>query len=262
MLLVQHLVNMRIKTLSKKIKEICSILTNITRGTIVIAHRSDGTRFFQSINGKKKYLNKNDQPTIISLARKYYYTRLQKELMKQNANLKEALNLIKKAEEAPTAEEIYNSLPEEIKALTKINELDNNFAKEWQALKYIRKSVPQELPFYSAKNEHVRSKSELIIANALKEQNIPYHYECPLDLEDQTIHPDFTILNKRTREIYIWEHFGMLDDKEYSIKALKKLELYITNNYLPNKNLIITYETSVAPLSTQTVENKIAEFLK
>ena len=252
----------KIKTNKKKLSEISLALSTMKDGNIVIKHRNNVTRFFQSINGCKKYLNKNDKTIIISLARKKYYTKLQAGLIEQNKNLEKALKYIARAENEPTAEEIYNSLPEEIKELVNIDELDNNFATQWQAITYKRKKVPEELPFYTAKNEHVRSKSELIIANALKAHDIPYHYECPITLDEEPIHPDFTVLNKRTREIYIWEHFGRMDDKEYCIKTLNKIELYIANEFLLGKNLIFTYETSETPLNTQTVENKIAEFLK
>ncbi len=262
MLMVHQLIGARVKTNKKRINELSVALSNVAEGSLLILHRDKAIRFLQYSNGTKKYLNKKNKDTIISLAKKLYYSSLQKELISQGEKLQQVLNIITDLQLAPTADAIYNSMPEEIKELISKDELDNNFANQWQSIKYSRMPVSEDLPFYTAKNEHVRSKSELIIANALKEHDIPYHYECPLDLKERTVHPDFTILNKRTREIYIWEHFGMLDDKEYSIKALNKLELYIVNNYIPNRNLIITYETSEAPLSTQTVANKIAEFLK
>ena len=43
--------------------------------------------------------------------------------------------------------------------------------------------------------------------NDLKEKhNVPYHYEAPLYLKGRgIIHPDFTVLNIRTRQEYYWE---------------------------------------------------------
>ena len=56
--------------------------------------------------------------------------------------------------------------------------------------------------YYTYKGERVRSKSEMIIANELFRNNIPYKYELPIELENWnkkvTIYPDFTVLNKRT----------------------------------------------------------------
>ena len=42
-------------------------------------------------------------------------------------------------------------------------------------------------------------------------------------LSNRIIHPDFTVLNVRTREILYWEHLGMMDNKEYIESALAKI---------------------------------------
>ena len=48
-------------------------------------------------------------------------------------------------------------------------------------------------------------------------RNIPYRYEFPLTLKDGNIyHPDFLCLNVRTRQEYIWEHFGLMDNPDYA----------------------------------------------
>ena len=44
------------------------------------------------------------------------------------------------------------------------------------------------------------------------------------------ITPDFVLLNKRTRQEFYFEHFGMMDNPEYSSKAIHKIEMY--QNYL------------------------------
>ena len=46
--------------------------------------------------------------------------------------------------------------------------------------------------------------------NDLKEKhNVPNHYEAPLYLKGRgIIHPDFTVLNIRTRQEYYWEPYG------------------------------------------------------
>ena len=68
----------------------------------------------------------------------------------------------------------------------------------------------------TAKGEYVSSKSEKIIADTLTKNNINYVYELPLRLKGYgTVKPDFTVLNKRTRQEYVWEHFGMMDGNVY-----------------------------------------------
>ncbi len=257
----KQLLEKQIKKLNAKIKEIQTILESSSPGQLTITNSNNHKRFYQSNNGSKKYLNKNDKKIISSLAQKKYLSRLQKILIKNTTILKKALSLIERVNIGQEVELVYNKLPQEIRKLVIKDELDNNFARRWQAIKYKRKTVSEQIPFYTEKNEHVRSKSEIIIANALNKREIPYHNECKLKLGDITLHPDFTILNKRTREIYIWEHFGMMDNAEYSSTVLVKLECYALNNYYMGKNLIITYESSEGSLNTKTIENLINKFL-
>ena len=82
---------------------------------------------------------------------------------------------------------------------------------------------PEGLTQKTENGELVRSKSEVLIANYLLHANVPYIYELPIVLDNRIIHPDFTVLNVRTREILYWEHLGMMDNKEYIESALAKI---------------------------------------
>ena len=113
--------------------------------------------------------------------------------------------------------------------------------------------------YLTARGERVRSKSEIIIADTLFRLKIPYRYEYPLNLkntkgEKLTLYPDFTCLNLRTRREFYWEHFGMMDNSEYSENVVQKLHLYEQNGIIPGKNLIITMETSTIPINTKQIE--------
>lgn len=152
---------------------------------------------------------------------------------------------------------------------------DEQYADAWLKVEYRRKKFPDNAPpFFTENNEHVRSKSEKIIADALKAMGVPYRYEFPLLMDknaDDTdfpdydfcrLHPDFYCLNLRTREEFAWEHFGMMDDPEYASRAAEKLQLYIENGFFPGKNLIITMETTKKPLSSKTLKSIIKTYLK
>ncbi len=144
---------------------------------------------------------------------------------------------------------------------------DNFFAEQWQNVSYEKKTFPEDsTPFSTSRDELVRSKSELIIAETLKRMNIPYRYEFPLQLTSETgrlitIHPDFMCLNVKNRKEYFWEHFGMMDNPEYAEQAVQKLNLYALNGFLPGENLIITTETRQQPISTKVIEKIIRDFL-
>ena len=106
-----------------------------------------------------------------------------------------------------------------------------------------------------------RSKSEAIIGTQLERSNIDYHYEPRLDLGFRVVYPDFAIFIPESRKVIFWEHFGLVDDPEYMMAALRKIDDYIKAGYYPGINLIITYETREQPLTIIAVNNKIREIL-
>ena len=155
---------------------------------------------------------------------------------------------------------------------------DSQYAARWQNQPYRKKKITDDNQKLTTDNgELVRSKSEVIIANLLKSNNVPYRYEYPLVIareeggEDSAsvgdedyceFHPDFYCLNVRTRQEYAWEHLGMMDDESYAARAVEKLALYSANGYFPGKNLIITMETKKSQISSQEITRLINEYLK
>lgn len=111
-------------------------------------------------------------------------------------------------------------------------------------------------PIYSTvKGERVRSKSEVIIANLLYQNNISYEYEKKLEYEKgKWLEPDFTITLTDGRELY-WEHLGMLGVEDYDNRWLQKQDIY--DKYFPGK-LIVTYEGATITESALDIINKIS----
>ena len=139
---------------------------------------------------------------------------------------------------------------------------DEKFVENWEAVIYQPMKFKELTPeYYTDKGERVRSKSEILIANALKKHHIPYRYEYPLGLKgDITLHPDFTVLNVKKRQELYWEHFGRMDDEKYARGAANKMKTYIENGIIPNIDLITTYETKEHPLDYETIEKVIKEY--
>ena len=136
---------------------------------------------------------------------------------------------------------------------TKISNLS-----DWTTTPYEKNTNhPEGLKFKTINGYYVRSKSELIIANILISNNIPFRYECALNLGGVTIYPDFTIMHPKTKQIFYWEHFGMIDNPSYASGANSKLHTYISNEIYPTINLITTYETKGYPLNISMVEEII-----
>ena len=150
---------------------------------------------------------------------------------------------------------------------------DQAYASAWLKVEYRHKKIPEDTPpLFTDNNEQVRSKSEVIIANTLKASGVPYRYEFPLGIDKNAevsgnsdfchLHPDFYCLNLRTRQEFVWEHFGMMDDPDYAARATEKLGLYAENGFFPGKNLIITMESSAKPLSSKLLKRVIQTYLK
>ncbi|WDU78840.1 RecQ family ATP-dependent DNA helicase [Lysinibacillus sp. G01H] len=108
--------------------------------------------------------------------------------------------------------------------------------------------------YTTEKGDKVRSKSEVIIANALFNKNVPYEYEkALLTPNGKQMSPDFTIkLNEKT---YFLEHIGMLNNEQYSERWLEKRKLY--DEYY-KENLLITYESPNLATDILTLINKLS----
>ena len=212
------------------------------------------------------YLSKDNSKIITALAEKKYLTLLKNKAEKELKLLTQfRQNFVQ-----PPLSDIFDSLLPQYRNLVLPKYVsDDDYAKLWLSLPFTpldREDSKADLT--TLNHETVRSKSELIIANLLHDRRASYKYECPLVLNDYgkfhqtvTYYPDFTVLNKRTRKIYYWEHLGMMDDPEYVRKNMIKLETYLLNGIYPGIDLIITWESSSHPLSTKVVEKIINEYL-
>lgn len=111
----------------------------------------------------------------------------------------------------------------------------------------------------------VRSKSEVIIADALTSQGVEYQYEAPFIGFDGTQRlPDFTIDYAATGETFVWEHLGMLSVEKYRHSWERKLEWYARSGVLPladgggdRATLIVTTDDSLGGIDSASVHAMI-----
>ena len=214
-----------------------------------------------------KYLPHSQETLARQLAQKDYDVRLIKQLQKEIDTLQ---NYLKHAGGGRAISELYDSLcPARRALITPVTLTDEQYAANWQEVSWAGRPFSPDTPLLlTARGERVRSKSEIIIADTLFRHKIPYRYEYPLQVHRTsssggtiTLHPDFLCLNTRTRTELYWEHFGLMDDPDYSANAAGKLRLYTENGILSGRDLIITMETQREPLSTRSIEKLIEGFL-
>ena len=211
-----------------------------------------------------KYVSKKKMDFIHGVAQREYYEKLVPILETHIGRMNE----VQKMYEEQLIENCYEELCGARKELVTpaIDSLDRKI-HQFMEEKFEGGKFEEEdhTEFYSVKGERVRSKSELIIADELYRYHVPYHYEKPLILEDWgkeiIVRPNFTVMNPSNGKIYIYEHFGMMDNAAYVEKNIAKLDLYEKNGFLIGKNLILTHETSKKPLVVGVVDNYIENFL-
>lgn len=112
----------------------------------------------------------------------------------------------------------------------------------------------------------VRSKSELLIAEALHASGMPFEYEKALTLGGVTRYPDFTLEDDISGRVVYWEHLGMLDRDEYRRSWERKQTWYATNEIYPasmakpgSPILVTTSDSSTQGIDMVSVRKLIAE---
>lgn len=264
-----------IKLLRQKEKELMEMivyaeefLRKAPQGTLRINHNKNTDQYYWRTDPKDtegKYIKKNNEKLIKDLAQKDYAQRLQTLAKRDLEKLQYLLATYKPYE----AVNIYEKLSlSRRRLITPYVLSEEEFVKQWEQENQVinkldcRNEKADSFGIITEKGEIVRSKSEKILADKLYMMQIPYIYELPLYLEGYGyIKPDFTVLNRKNRKMYYWEHFGLMDQADYCEKAILKLELFERNHIFQGKNLIVTYETNKHPLNTRIVGELITEFL-
>ena len=243
--------------LAKRMQE---FIKNAPKERLRIRKKGTHYQYYLEKNTKRTYIPKKNLETAKKLAQRDYYKKLLPGVIK---NLK-AMKLFFKDYNADKLEQSYSNLSAARRQLVQPIFLDNEtYAQAWQAKNYERKKDAPDGSFLTLKNEQVRSKSEIIIANLLNSKKIPYHYEYPVKLSSGAIiYPDFFCLNKRTRQEFYWEHCGKMDDPDYTERMIQRIADYSKIGIIPGKNLILSFETGKTPLETKAVEGLIEAYLQ
>lgn len=261
---INKIMSAREKQLEKIRQKKMSQISMFPEGRLEISyHHKNKVQYYRKLSTMDRgtYIKVKDKDLAINLAQKDYDQKVLKSIDKEL----QAIKKFKSSFPKTTAEQVYEKLHRERQKLVDpINLPDDEFLKQWEEFKYKGKGFDDNMPeLYTDKNERVRSKSEVIIADSLYKANIPYRYECPLELiNGLVIYPDFTLLNTKTRENVYWEHLGMMDDANYAEKAIQKINTYMQNGIYLGKNLLVTFETRNNPINHRTIDVIISAYLK
>lgn len=223
----------------------------VLRGTTENAFRYYVRKTPQDKYGE--YLNKTKENDKRIYARKKYLQALIKNIKAEISDLQKVISL----HTGDSIIDTYNQFSQGvIGKIRPVNIDDETYVNNWKMEKYVGLGFDEndKSAHYSDKNERMRSKSEVLIANTLNRLNIPYKYECPIEyIPGKNIYPDFTILDIRRRKVIYWEHLGRMGDVSYVSKNLWKLEEYKKLDIYLGVNLFITTESMTGALGRNEI---------
>jgi len=256
----------RKKALEKELATLQNYLDSAPEGTLISRQKSIGQykyyNYRLSPDGKKKetYIPQSNAVLAEKLACKAYAAKRLSDCKKELRILSDYLSFYGSEKEA---DRFLKAHPGAAKLILPLVEHLDAYAKQWQEAPYIRSEIHPEDLIYPTLNPNlkVRSKSEGDIYGRLVFFQVPRRYEEQIIINGIAIHPDFTCLNVRTREVFYWEHQGAWDKLDYVHKLPGREDQYRMAGIIPWKNLIITTETKNQPLDINWVDTLIQYFL-
>lgn len=231
-------------------------------GNLVFRKSKKRTMYYRYTDSRTplEYISPSNTAILAPLAQKRYDKQVLKTAKERKELVDRFIEELEKLTDMEDLAHIYKDLPQELKVLVKPHlDDDETFKQHWLSKNFGHNTMKNNTGNYTRKGEHVRSKSELIIADRLYSKGVPYHYEPIIDpMEGHAqLSPDFLILNTKTRKNYVWEHLGRMDDPNYRAENLWKLEQYANAGFIQGVNMIVTHESSNHPLNTRLVDKII-----
>ena len=251
--------NCRHKKLNNLIASVEDKLPLLPTGTLHIRRRNGKNYYYaESENCTNNYgVPIYDKKQICDMAQHSYFLKILRAAEAEEKVITQFLDRVPK----DSFEGVYESLPESRQSLiSPVRLTDSQYVDRWLNQPYKHKTFKEGEPFYlTDRGERVRSKSEQLIANRLNAKGIPYKYECPITVNGEILHPDFTILRISDRKELYYEHLGKMGDEDYAYKAIRRINSYILDGFVPGKDLFTTMESSRAPFDIRTLDIMIEE---
>jgi len=245
--------------LQNLISEKTSALSRMPEGVIHIKYNHGYIQYYLRRSTEEKtgrYLKRTEQDTITLFLQKKYDKQI---LDAATTELNQISSFLAGYDSEHLRNQYLQLDPRVRKYVNPVELPDDLYVKKWSERAYDHLPFFENEPeYYAANGLRVRSKTEALIADLLTSKNIPFLYEYPLLLSGKRpVYPDFTILDiSRRKEIY-WEHFGMMDDRDYSRNALLKIRDYKHAGHFPGCDLLMTFECTSLPLSLADAEKEL-----
>ena len=271
----------------KKVLSRIEFNKSLVKISMLTCKRSKGrTQFYLRIkpSNKKKYVSESEFWKLEMLYREKLKAEISKTLSDNIDALEDSLTRLSDFDAESVAAMLplaYRRLREKLddigakKIVAEIPQLQNDeeelfiFKGNDDTKKVPQSENPKDragLKFKTSFGLMVRSKNELLIAEALYTAGVKFLYEARLELVEgigdaatnretynmEALFPDFTIILPDGERIY-WEHLGMWENEDYREDNVRRLTLYFTNGIYPPKNLILTVDGNKMPFDNSAV---------
>ena len=247
------------RQIEEKIKELQQMLQQFPEGKIFCAKNGKYYKWYLTDGKTQTYLPKKKRKLAEKLAAKKYLSLLLEDFIHE----KRAIDFYLRHHNSKgsNAEQLLLRTPEYKDLLLPYFKPISQELYEWSTSPYDSNTkYPEQLTHKTFSGSYVRSKSEVLIDMVLRNYKIPFRYEAVLQLGDTAIYPDFTIRHPQNGKFFYWEHFGLMDDKNYVQNMHFKLKLYTSHGIIPSIQLITTFETKDIPLTVEVIEKIVKHY--
>ena len=107
----------------------------------------------------------------------------------------------------------------------------------------------------------VRSKSEAIIADLLRDMGAKFRYEEPVAAGGRVLHVDFCGLAPEGLTAAYIEHAGMMDQPNYRNLLWRRMDELIEAGFEPDRNLFLTFDAPDGKTDTNALARKLRYIL-
>ena len=209
---------------------------------------------------KRRYLGKKEEKLRKNLQEKHY---LKKALTNCSKNLEMLLQIRESYYPVDPCEVVKNDALA-YQDQEQSNELvyGNQSNERWRQRKFSIKNNyspyrKNELRHIAIDGTVTRTKSEALIVNLLIEKSVTFVYEVPMRFKGILKSPDFLIYDRKNNREVILEHMGRMDKESYREDQYDKLGLYIASGWVPNVNLILTFDDANGNINIPAISKVI-----
>lgn len=131
----------------------------------------------------------------------------------------------------------------------------------WATIEAQQNNYKEEHKVHVYRGVSYRSKSEMLIATILTSYGIEFKYESKMYVNGRYIYPDFVIKRPKDGKIFIWEHFGKMQEDDYRRKNINRIEEFHQVGYYLWDNFIASFDLGKNSINMDYIDKIIKLYL-